>query len=126
MQFVGALDPIFILAIAWKVLDHLIDATWHKPTDCRVEGYKLSDLEFVRAHIRVAHCHFSVSSSISSESRHAFPGTHSGPLQETPFSLLALLGRSRWVDELVNFRASQVEGPRSGFRTTWFERLRYP
>jgi hypothetical protein len=46
-------------AIAWKVLDHLIDATWHKPTDCRVEGYKLSDLEFVRAHIRVAHCHFS-------------------------------------------------------------------
>ena len=26
MQFVGALDPIFVLAIAWKVLDHLIDA----------------------------------------------------------------------------------------------------
>ena len=54
VRFVGALDPIFVLAIARKVLDHFINATWQKPTDCRVESYKLSDLEFVRAHIRVA------------------------------------------------------------------------
>ena len=54
MRFVGALDPIFVLAIARKVLDHFVNTTRHKPTDCRVEGYKLSDLEFVRAHISVA------------------------------------------------------------------------
>jgi hypothetical protein len=53
MRLVGAPDPIFILAITRKVLDHFVNTTRHKPTDCRVEGYKLSDLEFVRAHI----CH---------------------------------------------------------------------
>jgi hypothetical protein len=77
MQFVGALDPIFVLAIAWKVLDHLIDATWHKPTDCRVEGYKLSDLEFVRAHMRVAQLSLSLSSSILAGYRDEYPGTPS-------------------------------------------------
>jgi hypothetical protein len=52
MRLVGAPDPIFILAITRKVLDHFVNTTRHKPTDCRVEGYKLSDLEFVRAHTR--------------------------------------------------------------------------
>jgi hypothetical protein len=52
MRLVGALDPIFILAIARKVLNHLVNTTRHKPTDCRVERYKFSNLEFVRAHIR--------------------------------------------------------------------------
>jgi hypothetical protein len=77
MRFVGALDPIFILAIAWKMLDHFINATWHKPTDCRVEGYKLSDLEFVPAHIRVAQLSLSLSSSILAGYHDGYPGTPS-------------------------------------------------
>src|SRR4029077_12555335 len=51
MSLVGALDPIFVLAITRKVLDHFVNTTWHKPADCRVEGDNISDFEFVWAHI---------------------------------------------------------------------------
>ena len=54
MRFVGALDPILVLAIARKVLDHHIDTARHIPTSCRLKGDDLSDFEFVRAHISIA------------------------------------------------------------------------
>jgi hypothetical protein len=32
VAFVGALDAILVLAVAWKPLGHFEDTTWHKPT----------------------------------------------------------------------------------------------
>ena len=48
MPFVGALDAIFRLIAAWKLFNHLENTTWHKPTNCRVDGNDISNLEFVR------------------------------------------------------------------------------
>ena len=47
MRFAGALDAIFRLAVTGKPFDHLENTTWHKPTDCRIDGNDISDLEFV-------------------------------------------------------------------------------
>ena len=50
MRFVGVLYSILTLAVAWKLFDHFENATGHKPTNCRVYGNKVSDLEFVGRH----------------------------------------------------------------------------
>jgi hypothetical protein len=105
MRLVGALDPIFVLAIARKVLDHFVNITWHKPTDCRVEGYKLSDLELVRAHM--PYCAV-VTQPLAFRFR-ANLVTQIPELlrsfKEPPFSLLPLLIGSRWVDKFVQLCA---------------------
>ena len=105
MQLVGALDPIFVLAIARKVLDHFVNTTWHKPTDCRVEGYKLSDLEFVRAYMPYRPV-------VTQPSAFRFRANLVTQIPELlrsfkqpPFSLLPLLIGSRWVDKFVQLCA---------------------
>jgi len=50
MRFVGLLYSILTLAVAWKLFEHFENATWYKPTNCRVDGNKVSDLEFMRRH----------------------------------------------------------------------------
>jgi hypothetical protein len=97
MRFVGALDPIFVLAIARKVLDHFVNTTRHKPTDCRVEGYKLSDLEFVRAHISVAQLFTQPSAFRFRANLVTQIPELLRSFKEPPFSLLALLSRSKWA-----------------------------
>ena len=98
MSLVGALDPIFVLAITRKVLDHFVNTTWHKPTDCRVEGYKLSDLEFVRAHISVAPLFTQPSAFRFRANLVTQIPELLRSFKEPPFSLLALLSRSKWAD----------------------------
>jgi hypothetical protein len=43
MRFVGALDSIFVLAIAWKMFDDFIDTTRHIPTESRLENNNVSN-----------------------------------------------------------------------------------
>ena len=50
MRFVGLLYSILTLGVAWKLFEHFKNATWYKPTNCRVDGDKVSDLEFMRRH----------------------------------------------------------------------------
>ena len=50
MRFVGVLYSILTLTVAWKLFDYFENATGHKPTNCRVYGNKVSDLEFVGRH----------------------------------------------------------------------------
>jgi hypothetical protein len=45
MLFIGALDAILVLAVAWELLYHFKNTTWHKPS-CR-EGNNISDFEFM-------------------------------------------------------------------------------
>jgi hypothetical protein len=47
MRFVGALDAILALAVAWKLPGHFEKPTWHKPTNCRVDDNDIPNLEFV-------------------------------------------------------------------------------
>jgi hypothetical protein len=54
MRFVGVLYSILTLAVAWKLFEHFENATRYKPTNCRVDGNKVSDLEFVGWHRFVA------------------------------------------------------------------------
>jgi hypothetical protein len=50
MRFVGALDAILALAVAWKLLGHFENTSWHKPTNCRVDDNDISNFEFVGRH----------------------------------------------------------------------------
>ena len=47
MRFVGVLDAIFRLAVTGKPLGDFENTIGHKPTDCRIDGNDISDLEFV-------------------------------------------------------------------------------
>jgi hypothetical protein len=48
MRFINALDVIFRLVAAWKLFDNFEETPWHKPTDRRIDGHDISDLEFMR------------------------------------------------------------------------------
>jgi hypothetical protein len=50
MRFVGALDAILAFAVAWKLLGHFENTSWHKPTNCRVDDNDISNFEFVGRH----------------------------------------------------------------------------
>jgi hypothetical protein len=50
MRFINALDVIFRLVAAWKLFDNFENTSWHKPTDRRVDGHHISDLEFMGRH----------------------------------------------------------------------------
>jgi hypothetical protein len=51
MRFVGALDAILALAVAWKLPGHFEKPTWHKPTNCRVDDNDIPNLECVTASV---------------------------------------------------------------------------
>src|SRR5271157_5117007 len=52
MRFVGALDAILALTIAWQLLDDFVDTALHSQTRCWLKGDNISDLEFVGWHIQ--------------------------------------------------------------------------
>jgi len=49
MLFIGALDAILVLAVAWELLYHFKNTTWHKPS-CQPKGNNISDFEFMGRH----------------------------------------------------------------------------
>jgi hypothetical protein len=50
VRFISVLDAILSLVGAWELFDNLENAAWNKPTDCRVDGDNISDLEFMGHH----------------------------------------------------------------------------
>src|SRR4051794_34168663 len=48
------------------------------------------------------------------------------PLQEPPLPLLPFFRGRRWISELINLLACEVEGLRCGFRASPLHRLRPP
>ena len=52
MRFVRAFDAVFVLAASFGKLSYdRIGAAGHVPTDCRLEGDNLPDLELIRGHL---------------------------------------------------------------------------
>jgi hypothetical protein len=51
MLFICTFDAVFIfVAVVRELFSHFIDAARHIATDCRLEHYALTDVEFVRRH----------------------------------------------------------------------------
>jgi hypothetical protein len=49
MLFICAFDAVFIFAaVVRELFNHFIDAAGHIATDCRLEHYALTDMEFMR------------------------------------------------------------------------------